>query len=1572
MATHWLLKPQFLFISVILLFRIDVGNTFNLKGSPNRPDHIIIDNNAGALLSSLAGVTILDTGLVVKSTACQKTATQPAALLAAFSSLLEIRGTLQLEKGSCMTNIGFLPKLAVVRGDFAENNTAITLSGGFTISQFPRLQYVSGHVSVDDVKTTLPSTCSTECGERGCVEGKSACCSEDCIGGCSADGICNACREGTLRAPSDACMASCPVGTKQYGFRIKDVSSYIVTTSHPIRCTSSTAPGMGKGGWGIDEHYRYCLSSCPAGYFTTADGRSCVSKCPGLVYPDFNTNICPAGGKGKVCDIYLDNQEDQYGVYTEVTSLCHLEVLLDLNCEILNGSIFINKLSDVLSDPTSLDAMRKLKRISGFVYFFQTAIPSLEFLDNVESIAECSVTDDPMLPKCKDEDEGDRWALFLYETPLYVSENPYLQSLSLSSLTRMGGPDNNGYVVNIQDNLQLCLHDTVNWKEISGINTDAAYRFGFTSEYLNSQRMLRNLDGYSPEQKELFKTAPSHPFLCLARSCPDICGSRGCWDFNGDKCQKCKDENQVLRQGVCISGGCEAGYPSPGYFEDTDGRLCKPCHTTCDDCTGERADECLSCVGSKVLLPDGTCADSCDRSFYANVNNICTPCTPGCLECESATVCTKCDVTPPFNFYLDGVTCVVKADCPNGTYPADNIAECAPCDGRCKTCDSYGSNSCLSCFEGDIYFKETRRCQETCPQSFYEEEGVCQPCHPLCLDCFGPLSTQCGQCKEGYPKLDNTTCVGVGECPPGMFSSLDLEKNIPLCDDCSQDCHTCAGSNRFTYQITFCTRCMNSKYLSPVDFTCNATCPPETYGSGIEDTDRLCLDCNQCSDTEYARVPCTHTSNRECEECTVCSDTQYENRTCGIGLALGYDTICAEATVCNMTTQFEAVLVTPTTDRMCQNLTICDSEFERVSVPATATSDRECENFVCLEGGSGFQKCLNGGECVPLEKGFECACVENFCGDTCEREYDENNNCGVGAASEGEDTVITTATVAAALIVIAILISIALWMLTKRQIKKEKNQFFEAFKKGETIPQDEWEIRRQDLTVGEQIGSGNFGNVNKGMYRDPRIKIPERKTDTTLFINPAQEVAVKSLRMSNPDYGMMNTTGPRLEDPQMHQAAKDFFDEMKLMKEIKKHHNVISLVGVVTVDKPYLIVTEFARFGDLRNFLMDRRSTSGRAAQVDTVDMISFLIQIANGMDFLSVDHKIVHRDLAARNVLVTEINKQWIMKISDFGLARDLYEEDFYQKSEQGQMAIKWMSPEALADRRFTTAGDIWSFGIVMWEVTSMGMSPYPGHTNSEILGALLSGYRMSAPKECPRGLYNAMMKCWQMEPKDRPTFADLRQTFIDMSQFSDQKLNLILGQNIKDFGALYEAIQSDPNYEDPIMERESSVRTRDSVNNFHPTLLNGPHYSVANPAFDDDFTPRGEAINDEVMYSLASDSGPGGNKGPVPDDHMYSLATTAAPENLYHMADDGGPAQSQHVLYDQASADKVKTKRRPSAERQKSKKAPGKKTQEQSTFKKPSTSSKKGKSEVETRKSEVQPNNYLVVEDSDESDGV
>lgn len=88
------------------------------------------------------------------------------------------------------------------------------------------------------------------------------------------------------------------------------------------------------------------------------------------------------------------------------------------------------------------------------MYFFQTAIPSLEFLDNVESIAECSVTDDPMLPKCKDEDEGDRWALFLYETPLYVSENPYLQSLSLSSLTRMGGPDNNGYVVNVSHQIQ--------------------------------------------------------------------------------------------------------------------------------------------------------------------------------------------------------------------------------------------------------------------------------------------------------------------------------------------------------------------------------------------------------------------------------------------------------------------------------------------------------------------------------------------------------------------------------------------------------------------------------------------------------------------------------------------------------------------------------------------------------------------------------------------------------------------------------------------------------------------------------------------------------------------------------------------------------------------------------------------------------------------------------------------------------------------------------------------------------------------------------------------------------------
>jgi serine/threonine protein kinase len=192
--------------------------------------------------------------------------------------------------------------------------------------------------------------------------------------------------------------------------------------------------------------------------------------------------------------------------------------------------------------------------------------------------------------------------------------------------------------------------------------------------------------------------------------------------------------------------------------------------------------------------------------------------------------------------------------------------------------------------------------------------------------------------------------------------------------------------------------------------------------------------------------------------------------------------------------------------------------------------------------------------------------------------------------------------------------------------------------------------------------------------------------------------------------------------------------------------------------------------------------------------MLGYAIQIANGMEHLAGTHKIIHRDLATRNVLVgvEKVLKKpngpangpkkavHIMKISDFGLARDVYEEDFYQKSEQGQVAVKWMAPEALSDRMFTSAGDVWSFGIVMWEIGTMGVVPYPTHQNFEMIELLESGYRMPNPPGCSKEYYQVMKDCWEKVPIKRPKFSECMQRLALMSGFDAAKLRELIGDGI------------------------------------------------------------------------------------------------------------------------------------------------------------------------------------------------
>uniref|UniRef100_A0A8C9T0H8 Fibroblast growth factor receptor n=1 Tax=Scleropages formosus TaxID=113540 RepID=A0A8C9T0H8_SCLFO len=286
------------------------------------------------------------------------------------------------------------------------------------------------------------------------------------------------------------------------------------------------------------------------------------------------------------------------------------------------------------------------------------------------------------------------------------------------------------------------------------------------------------------------------------------------------------------------------------------------------------------------------------------------------------------------------------------------------------------------------------------------------------------------------------------------------------------------------------------------------------------------------------------------------------------------------------------------------------------------------------------------------------------------------------------------------------------------------------------LPYDpDWEFPRENLTLGKLLGEGCFGQVVKaeacGINKD----------------NPDQTstVAVKMLKDNATDKDLA-----------------DLISEMELMKVMDKHKNIINLLGVCTQDGPLYVLVEYAAKGSLREYLRARRPpgmdytfdvTKVPEEQLTFKDLLSCAYQVARGMEYLA-SKRCIHRDLAARNVLVTDDN---VMKIADFGLARGVHHIDYYKKTTNGRLPVKWMAPEALFDRVYTHQSDVWSFGVLMWEIFTLGGSPYPGIPVEELFKLLKEGHRMDKPSNCTHELYMKMRECWHAVPSQRPTFKQL-----------------------------------------------------------------------------------------------------------------------------------------------------------------------------------------------------------------------
>uniref|UniRef100_A0AAR2LNC3 receptor protein-tyrosine kinase n=1 Tax=Pygocentrus nattereri TaxID=42514 RepID=A0AAR2LNC3_PYGNA len=260
------------------------------------------------------------------------------------------------------------------------------------------------------------------------------------------------------------------------------------------------------------------------------------------------------------------------------------------------------------------------------------------------------------------------------------------------------------------------------------------------------------------------------------------------------------------------------------------------------------------------------------------------------------------------------------------------------------------------------------------------------------------------------------------------------------------------------------------------------------------------------------------------------------------------------------------------------------------------------------------------------------------------------------------------------------------------------------------------EIHPTHVSKQKVIGVGEFGEVYRGI-----LKAPGRKEAA---------VAIKTLK---PGY--------------TEKQRQDFLSEASIMGQFC-HQNIIRLEGVVTKFKHVMIVTEYMENGALDKYLRDHDG------EMSSFQLVGMLRGIAAGMKYLS-DMSYVHRDLAARNILV---NSKLECKVSDFGLSRVLEDdpEGTYTTS-GGKIPIRWTAPEAIAYRKFTSASDVWSFGIVMWEVMAFGERPYWDMSNHEVMKAINEAFRLPAPMDCPSAVYQLMLQCWLQDRSKRPRFQDI-----------------------------------------------------------------------------------------------------------------------------------------------------------------------------------------------------------------------
>lgn len=289
-------------------------------------------------------------------------------------------------------------------------------------------------------------------------------------------------------------------------------------------------------------------------------------------------------------------------------------------------------------------------------------------------------------------------------------------------------------------------------------------------------------------------------------------------------------------------------------------------------------------------------------------------------------------------------------------------------------------------------------------------------------------------------------------------------------------------------------------------------------------------------------------------------------------------------------------------------------------------------------------------------------------------------------------------------------------------------------------------IKRHNIVLKRELGEGAFGKV---FLAECYNLCPEQ--DKIL-------VAVKTLKDASDN------------------ARKDFHREAELLTNLQ-HEHIVKFYGVCVEGDPLIMVFEYMKHGDLNKFLRAHgpdavlMAEGNPPTELTQSQMLHIAQQIAAGMVYLASQH-FVHRDLATRNCLVGE---NLLVKIGDFGMSRDVYSTDYYRVGGHTMLPIRWMPPESIMYRKFTTESDVWSLGVVLWEIFTYGKQPWYQLSNNEVIECITQGRVLQRPRTCPQEVYELMLGCWQREPHTRKNIKNIHTLLQNLAKASPVYLDIL-----------------------------------------------------------------------------------------------------------------------------------------------------------------------------------------------------